>query len=411
MQIIIENMKTQKQTSLEVPEDFITESDDMLVHLGLERFKLVTTKTEKDIQRETLSLQLGEELYPGLFEQYPQYGTEEDNELTETIKTHIRQCLEQDKYEALKNDEQPERLLNMLATAFGNYCNVFRTIKATDARLLEKRLHENVFFDYLLQFTEVFKTSKTLKDIHEQVQQLHQDVQVDPRGMYGYDLIFACLKPYLDLLKELTEELTHTDAEIKLEAHPLFTDEQYLADHANVPVSVVCQLNGVYTKYTNLVIPETVTYKGKEYDGATYSNLVTIMNMYQNVLDKRNILHVAAMARSQDATVDITNEITEFTTAYSTFIQDIIELQVRSMVQPQNVIEHMQDILNAQFHSVLMVWHPDVEKDTTNKAINDMMQQMTMHLTVLEKILLGKLEPTKLVHGEYTHDEIIAPLD
>ena len=74
MEIIIENTRLGKQTKIVVQDDFYTEPEDMIVSFDTERFKLVTTKSEEDKLREKLAIEFGEEVYPQLYEKYPNFG-------------------------------------------------------------------------------------------------------------------------------------------------------------------------------------------------------------------------------------------------------------------------------------------------------------------------------------------------
>ena len=109
MLITIENTRTQKQTQIEVADDFYTESEDMLIRIGMEQFKLVTTKSEEDQKREALAVEFGETYYKELYDKFPDFGSEDCLLTREACKDIIKSKLT-GKFEELYHDKNPEMI-------------------------------------------------------------------------------------------------------------------------------------------------------------------------------------------------------------------------------------------------------------------------------------------------------------
>ena len=407
MDIIIENTRLGKQTKIAVPDDFYTEPEDIIVSFDTERFKIVTTKTEEDKIREKLAIEFGEELFPHLYEKYPNFG-EKDSTLTKTVLEElIKVKLADPKYEALLNDKNPDILMSCLINSYTQYCAVRKSMDKRDEEILSSKKNDNIFFDYILRFIDVFKDGKTMKDISDGIVKLHEYQGVDPRGIvFGYGLIFKAMKPYFDWVKSIDEELKTMKPYKPAKEQPFFTDEQYLIDHGTAAVKQSIEkldaMLKLYTEYRDSVL--------KDIDNKPFEEYVTkIVELYNKVIDTKNNL-LEQVKLCQDGKENKAEELKEeFSKVYTTFVHDIIDLRIKVNVDPREMEADLYSVLDAHF-TACDYWINLIHgSKNIGKDIETMCVQMAMHKGILERVVKGELEPGKLIRGEYKQEELLAP--
>ena len=408
MEIIIENTRLGKQTKIVVQDDFYTEPEDMIVTFDTERFKLTSTKSEEDKIREQLAIEFGEEVYPQLYAKYPNFG-EKDCELSKTVLQELLKVkLADPKYEALMNDKNPDILMSCLVNAYVQYCAVRKSMDKRDEEILSGKKDDIIFFDYILRFEDLFQNSKTMKDISDGIVKLHEYQSVDPRGIvFGYGLIFKMMKPYFDWVKSVDEELKTMKPYKPIKEQTFYDDEQYLIDHGMETVKKCIEnLNKLYAKYTefrtNILNNTEPTTPFSEYANS-------IINLYTTIVDTKNQLleQVKLVNEGKENKAEEMKE--SFSKVYTKFVHDIIDIRIKVNVDPRTLDPDQYSILDAHFSACdywinLINGSKDVGKD-----IETMCVQMAMHKGVLERIVSGELDPGKVMRGEYSNEELLAP--
>lgn len=408
MEIIIENTRLGKQTKIVVQDDFYTEPEDIIVSFDTERFKLVTTKSEEDKLREKLAIEFGEEVYPKLYEKYPNFG-ETDCELTKTVLQELLKVkLADPKYEPLMNDKNPDILMSCLVNAYTQYCAVRKSMDKRDEEILSSKKDDNIFFDYIMRFEDLFQTSKTMKDISEGIVKLHEYQSVDPRGIvFGYGLIFKMMKPYFDWVKSVDDELKTMKPYKPVKEQTFYSDEQYIIDHgSSVVKQCIENLNNLLIKYTEYK-NEISSRSDTSTPFPEYAKI--IINLYDAVVDAKNKLleQVKLCNEGKENTATVMKE--EFSKTYTKFVHDIIDLRIKANIDPRPFESDYYSILDAHFTACdywinLINGSKDIGKD-----IETMCTQMSMHKVILQRIVNGELDAGKVIRGEYSQEELLAP--
>lgn len=402
MLITIENTRTQKQTQIEVTDDFYTESEDMLIRIGMEQFKLVTTKSEEDQKRESLAVEFGETYYKDLYDKFPDFGSENCLLTREACKDIIKSKLT-GKFEELYHDKNPEMILNSLVTAFGNYCQVKKEMDARDAEIRKSRKHENVFFDYILRLEEVFNNATTVKEISEGITKNHEYASLDERELFGYAIIFEQLKPFFDWSAETDKELKEMSPYKPIAEQAFFDDADYYTNHVKAIANKV-ENNLVNLKHTyDVWINEKM-----QQDGNSFSEyLIVLKNLYNGLYTKYESLKSEVSKKEEDQNVTTLMEAKDaFQNEYKEFIRSIVTFRIQIELDPRGFENDDQKNFLLSHCSLIDFWYNQITSNKEPNSGDRFMVQLGHHIPVVNKLIEGNVDLHKLMSGGYTQDEL-----
>ena len=404
MLITIENVKTQKQTQIEVVDDFCDDADDLLISFGMERYKLVSTKSDADKKREALAVEFGETYYGELYSKFPDFG--EDNCLLtkEACKDIIKAKLT-GKFEELAKDSNIELLLTSLVTAFGNYCQVKKKMDARDAEIRNSRIHENVFFDYILRLEEVFRTAKTVKQITEGISKCHEYASVDERELFGYAIIFEQLKPFFDWCADMDRELKEIKPYKPITEQALYDDTDYFANHITpIATEVSNKLITLKDKY-NVWINGEMQKNNADVFAEYLNNLDTA---YKTLFDAYSMLREASTPQDSDKpdVVLLEHARENFQSKYKTFIRTMVDFRIEIELEPRHWATNNEKSFFLSHCAFVDYWYNLVVSQKDKNAGDKFMVQIGQHLNVLSKLKSGDVNCDKLLSGGYTDTEL-----
>lgn len=408
MIITIENTRTQKQTQIEIADELYTEASDLLFRIEMDQYKLVSTKSEEDKKREALAIEFGETYYSELYEKFPDFG-EEGCLLTKDACKEIIEAKLVGKFEELRNDKNPELLLNGLVTAFGNYCQVKKQMDAKDAEIRNSRKHENVFFDYILRLEEVFNTANTVKDIVDGIAKQHEYASLDERQIYGYAIIFEQLKPFFNWSADTDKELREIKPYKPITEQTFYTDKDYFINHikliANEVKENLLKLKHDHDIWINSkmqsqhVVGEHAVFT--EYLNILRDNYQIISNYYETLK--------AAGTPTEDKPVDVEKlekAKEEFREHYKSFIRNMIDLRINIELDPRGFTCAEEKDFFLSHCGFVDFWYNQVVSQKEKDAGDKFMHAVEQHIPCFNAILSKRVDVVKLLHNGYSKEEL-----
>ena len=414
MEMTITNFAKQKSINIELPDEMTENIEELRFIIGLEQFKLVSTKTEEDKKREKAAVDFGEEVYDGIYAKYPDFGKEGCKTTKEDMVAIIKEELNKrkEKYSVLLNDKNPDLILSSLVTAYSNYCTVRARMEQEDKMIEETKLDDNVFFDYIKRFKKAFQDAKCIKDMHESIVKLHQYAGIDKRELFGYTFIFDCINPFFAKIKEIETELDGMKPKVALKDHAMYSDESYWNDIAmqSVVKESIGNLDALIVKYSkqeDINVPVFEYYARPIIDNyrrliANQNNIAIYLKSVSDETGKINELNI-------DQTNKLTELVNELNSSYKQMLKEFADLRVRFNLDTHEWNPSDRTIINANF-GLIDFWIQTInqtKEDEKNAQINKMIAQFDMHSKILEMIGNGKLKSEDIVNGKYSNTELI----
>lgn len=417
MEATITNGK--KSINVSLPEDMFEDLENTRIIIGTEQYKLVSTKSKEDKEREKAAIEFGEVVYDKLYKSYPDFGMETCKTTRKDMTTIIKAEIEnnKDKYPALANDKNMDQLLAGLVTAYGNYCVVRKRMEEEEKLIKETQLDENVFFDYIKRFKKAFEESTCIKDVHESIVKLHQYAGIDKRDLYGYTYIFNCLSPFYDKIKEIETELNEMKPVVSIKDHALFTDTKYWKEAAQKQMvsSVIENLNKLEAKYRSWEEDrfkdpkDAYKYYAKELI-KQYNHVIegrdNIVN-YTNTLHKEDGSKLDELTEEQTGTLD--KLINESNKRYRDMLAVLADLRIKYQLNAKDMVNNDAIIINANF-GLIEFWNQNISNAPHNEkfmTLNKMVMQLQTHSKVLEKTITGDIKTADLVSGKYSTEDLV----
>ena len=414
MDIIFENTKTQQRVTTVLDDAFYTEAKDIMITIGMEQFKLTSTKSKDDVLREKLAIDFGEEYYDALYKIYPDFGVSGSKVDPNTIKEIIKGKLTiNPKYEPLLKDKQPEVLIKCLITAFSNYCTVRRKMEEEDKAIKDSQIRENVFYDYIFRYKKLFGTeseAKTIKNIFEGIYQINQYAQIDKRELYGYGRIFQCLGPFFKWTNTVQNEIHEIDKNKSLQDHPLYTDEQYLLKNRNVLDNVCDLLDSLDLEFETYQENIKELMK-KDPDSNPFKFFADIfINWYMSFITAKDNLEKELRKQLEDQLCDVKGVSDQFSKVYHEFLTTMTNTRIKFELDPRTwKAAADRTVISSQF-AMIDYWNQEVNKASKperGQKIDMFARNLCAHVNVLRKIINGDINSADLLAGKYKEETLI----
>ena len=419
MEVTVTNFQVKKSINMTLPDEFFDDIENTRFIVGTDQYKLVSTKSEEDKNREREAVAFGEEVYDQLYAQYPDFGTENSSVSKEQMYQIISDKIEEhkDKYPALLNDKNKEQLINSLVTAYSNYCTVRKRMTEEEKMIKETQIDENVFYDYIERFIKVFSEATCIKDIHEKIAKIHQYASIDHRELYGYAYIFKCLSPFYDKISEIETELKNMKPVVALKDHALFTDTEYWkeADKISIIKQVIENLKNLENSYREWEARTDTTKEVFDF----YAN--SLIDQYQTVIDGTtsitNYTHEIAASQNgklENLSIEQTNKIDELVKdsnmRYRNMLIAMTDLRIKYHLDSNKFAsENESTVINANF-GLIDFWSQTISSAPESEKfinLNKMVQQLKTHSAILKKVMNGSIKADDLIQGKYTTEELI----
>jgi hypothetical protein len=181
MRVILENKSIGKKVEMDVSDEFFENEDDIRLIAGAECYKLTSTKTREDKEREELSIDFSNDVFP----RFENAGVDpNDKSIVEKIKSELNR----DTYKRLREVSNENMLVSALVEAYRRYIAIHKQIKALDDKIKSTKIVDNVFFDYILRLSRLFENATTLEEAHNGLFEIKEMFDCDDRVAVGMSL-------------------------------------------------------------------------------------------------------------------------------------------------------------------------------------------------------------------------------
>ena len=418
MEMTISNFHKQKSINVELPDDFVDDINDIRIVIGPEQFKLQSTKSEKDKQREKAAIDFGEEAYPDLIKLYPNFGTDECPIDRNAMKQIIKDKLISygDKYSALLSDDNMEQLLSGLVSAFANYCTVYRRMEEEDKIIEETKLDDNVFFDYIKRFKAAFVNASCISDVHDSIVKIHQYAGIDKREIFGYTFIFQCLSPFYDKIKEIETELSEMKPPTSIKDSAIFTDKEYWMDVpqreiVNTIVNNLDNLEKTYREFCDNSKNDT-SDPFEFYGTEVCKNYSDMIEKHTKLVDYTNTIfkqHKSISELSNEENETLNEYVKDVNQTFKKILVNLSELRTKfNLDQRKWKAESQSTIINANFGLIdFCTQELNSANESAKPATFDkIIAQLKLHGQLINKAVAGKINTDDLVNGDYSTEEL-----
>ncbi len=234
-QLILVNKETKQQLKFSVDPNFYTSADQLIVSIGGETYKLVTTKTQEQLKLEKAIVNFGSIEFPKLSKRYPDYGSSSAHlKLPPTLKDDISRILDKPAYKVIRRHiHKDEDILTRLVQSFAQYTAVTKTVEVLNKEAEGRRLDDVYLIDYAKRYLAIMDrfvdtaTPPTKGEISKMFESINADLDIDKRRPIGSAKVLSLLSPFMGVISKNAELINKLDKEVKY-YDPAMVDYQEL---------------------------------------------------------------------------------------------------------------------------------------------------------------------------------------
>lgn len=214
MSIIVENVNVGKLKEIDVTELELESPEDLTIIINYERFKLVSTKTEKELHKEKLINTIRECGFAAIYEKHADEDIEDvKKKSVDWLNDYITNDSD---LKELTYEDDYQTLVCSLAIAYSTVHEAISERKKINLYLEQTMEDNNILIDYAKRLQTIFKNSKTLKELDEGLIMLDVLKKYDPHPLiHDYKIVENCMDAYLKWsISEMDELKSHNRGSI-----------------------------------------------------------------------------------------------------------------------------------------------------------------------------------------------------
>ena len=215
----------QSKASKEVILDFgfCDDPGNLLIRIGGDEYKLVSTKTQEEIRLEKQITTFGTQEFPKVAQRFPKFGTSSENMIfTDEIRHALQERLDRPGYKMIRRAIlKDQAIFTRICHAFAHYVAATRTVDALLQEAKQRRLDEVYMIDYLKRYLLIMNEladrehPPLRKTISDQFAVINKDIDIDDRRPIGSSKILELLGPFMSALQQYKDQMNQVPMESK----------------------------------------------------------------------------------------------------------------------------------------------------------------------------------------------------
>ncbi len=223
MQLSIEHKESNINQTFEIDNKFFGVSpEDLIIHIGLDTYKLKTTKTDKELDIEKRLKVFGEQEFDSMANMFPTFGTvqnaTEGKILIDAVNIELEKRISTS--ETTKDIyiecEEKDKLVRRVLESFAKHIAILRGVESYAKEAAQRITHPCFPIDYSNRFMTFLRhilnnEYKLIEDIARDYSRIFQDIDLDDRAKIGLIGLFGMLDEFTKYLGELTQSEKHIE--------------------------------------------------------------------------------------------------------------------------------------------------------------------------------------------------------
>ena len=396
MNIILDNRVAGRSIKINVSDTFVNNTDDIRVIIGTDCYKLVSTKSEADINRETVLKKFADDN----FEKFYTDNIAEDK-YEEVIMAALMTNPECKK---VLDTSDPKMVVTTLITAYKNFKTIYGNMQKAKEEIKNTKEADLFFFDYIIKLQKALDECTCLKEFHDKVYHIRDLSAYDDRTPVGMAMILDTLSGLFEKEKSVCDELSKLGTNVDILNSPIFSDKNWW--------ELTCKkiLEESKLKLENLkkYWAGFIAGLGKDDNTSKLKTMFVVMAPPMNRLVTTANKYVKLLAEDNDAT-SIENTRAELIKRIPEFCSAMRTAEVVESLDPRSY--HSKD--EEEFINVVFSAYRRLEQSIIDHNTRGEIYDWKGYLTEIKTVYylwvaleIGTMECSKFIKQEYNEQEL-----
>lgn len=388
--IVLYNKTTKQSTTVHVDMGFCNDADDILVRIGGDEYKLVSTKTPEQIRLEKNIVTFGTQEFPRIAKKFPEFGSSSQHmKFTENIRACLQEHLQRSHYKTIRIAiEKDPQVFTRICHAFAQYISATRTVDAILEEAKSRRLDEVYMLDYLKRYLKIMNLlvdrdhpplRQTISDMFAEI---NKDIDIDDRRPIGSSKVLELLSPFMGALQRYKDQMN----QVPMEEHFYETgneDEDRSAMWEAV-YQASCSAKTNLEDYQVVCEQRTQAFAEMKEDKLHY-HTKRIVDLHKNLLRQ----YQESFASSQKNPDNLMQAQETFVSALKRYTADIAGWGCEFACDRRPLHSFYTKMLELQYDTVFFY----LEQRTKDEQwILHLVEAISKHIPYLERALSGELK-------------------